>query len=63
MCTECDDFNHTVLMLGDLALYANEPGADPVFVEVVGTALAASLPSDIPWSGPADGPDYPAQGW
>ncbi|MFE9553661.1 hypothetical protein ACFYOD_09305 [Streptomyces sp. NPDC006703] len=63
VCEGCKDLNRTVLMLGDLALYAHEPGADPVFVEVVGAALAASLPEDTSPPGPGDGTDYPGQGW
>lgn len=62
MCEGCKDLNRTVLMLGDVALYAHTPGADPVFIEVVGGSLAASLP-DVPPPGFEDGPDYPAQGW
>ncbi|MEV5280751.1 hypothetical protein [Streptomyces sp. NPDC052811] len=58
-----EDFNRTVLMLSDLALYSHTPGADMVFVEVVGESLAASLPPGVLPHGPADGPDYPGQGW
>ncbi|WP_306320521.1 MULTISPECIES: hypothetical protein [unclassified Streptomyces] len=46
MCDHCDDFNRTVLMIGDLVLYAEYPGADRDFADVVGGGLALSLPVD-----------------
>ncbi|MFF3844539.1 hypothetical protein [Streptomyces sp. NPDC002328] len=44
MCPDCEDFARTVLLLGQLALYADTTGADLDFVDVVSPALAASLP-------------------
>ncbi|MEU5581395.1 hypothetical protein ABZ791_13570 [Streptomyces huasconensis] len=44
MCPNCEDFARTVLLLGQLALYADMGGADLDFVEVVSTSLAVSLP-------------------
>ncbi|MEV3990380.1 hypothetical protein AB0J57_15875 [Streptomyces sp. NPDC049837] len=63
-----EDYERTVQMLGDLALYAHLIGADLDFVDAIGPALAASLPCGylppLP-SGydPNDGPDYPGCGW
>ncbi|MFF1638408.1 hypothetical protein ACFVXA_12375 [Streptomyces sp. NPDC058246] len=67
MCEHCEDFHRTVLMLGDLALYADTPGADPVFIDFLGPALAISLPDPPPGLfppgyDPDQGPDYPG-GW
>lgn len=63
-----EDFDRTVGMLGDLALYAHFPGADREFVDVIGPCLAASLPEPPPGflppgPGPSTGPQYPGQGW
>ncbi|MCX5263581.1 MULTISPECIES: hypothetical protein [Streptomyces] len=44
MCPDCEDFARTVLLLGQLALYADTSGADLDFVDVVSPSLAASLP-------------------
>ncbi|MER7171738.1 hypothetical protein [Streptomyces mesophilus] len=38
--------NRTVLMLGFLVAYAEQPGHDEEFADVVGGALAMSLPLD-----------------
>ncbi|MCX4672856.1 hypothetical protein OG453_40515 [Streptomyces sp. NBC_01381] len=46
MCANCDDLNRTVLLLGFLCIYAEQPGADQDFADVVGGALASSLPID-----------------
>ncbi|MEV0090213.1 hypothetical protein [Streptomyces sp. NPDC050738] len=46
MCPNCEDLNRTVLMLSDLALYAAHVEADQHFADVVGHALAESLPLD-----------------
>lgn len=64
MCPDCDDFARTVLLLGQLALYADMTGADLDFVDVVSPSLAASLPEPPPGTfspgyDPEDGPDYP----
>ncbi|MER5358815.1 hypothetical protein [Streptomyces sp. NPDC002785] len=64
MCPDCEDFARTVLMLGQLALYADVLGADQGFIEAVGPSLAASLPEPPPGAfppgyDPTDGPDYP----
>lgn len=48
MCEHIEDFQRTVLMLGALALYADQTGADIAFVEAVGPSLAASLPEPPP---------------
>ncbi|MGW0599619.1 hypothetical protein ACWD11_21020 [Streptomyces sp. NPDC002776] len=45
MCPDCEDFARTVLLLGQLALYADSADADMGFVEAVSPALAASLPT------------------
>ncbi|MFF4032196.1 hypothetical protein ACFYZ2_21050 [Streptomyces sviceus] len=64
MCARCDDFARTVQMLGFLVLYAEQPGSDLVFADMVGGALAASLPDVFPPGyDPADGPEYPGEGW
>jgi hypothetical protein len=66
MCEHCEDFHRTVLMLGALALYAESPAADWDFADVVGGALATSLPEPPPGltpPGPGEGPEYPGQGW
>ncbi|QYA95339.1 hypothetical protein KZO11_17600 [Streptomyces anulatus] len=44
MCPDCEDFARTVLLLGQLALYADVAGADLDFVDVVSPSLAVSLP-------------------
>jgi hypothetical protein len=44
MCPDCEDFARTVLLLGQLALYADTIGADLDFVDVVSPSLAVSLP-------------------
>ncbi|WP_460107610.1 hypothetical protein [Streptomyces sp. YKOK-J1] len=44
MCPDCEDFARTVLLLGQLALYADTAGADLDFVDAVSPSLAASLP-------------------
>ncbi|MFI9151844.1 hypothetical protein [Streptomyces sp. NPDC053367] len=44
MCPDCEDFARTVLLLGQLALYADTNGADLDFVEAVSPSLAVSLP-------------------
>ncbi|MFR0356919.1 hypothetical protein [Streptomyces sediminimaris] len=62
MCPDCEDFACTVVMLGQLALYAYTFGADQKFADVVGGALAASLP-ELPGSNPIEGPEYPGEGW
>lgn len=64
MCPDCEDFARTVLLLGQLALYGDEPGADHGFIETVAQSLAASLPEPPagtfqPDYDPADGPDNP----
>ncbi|MDH6516187.1 hypothetical protein M2163_006831 [Streptomyces sp. SAI-135] len=64
MCPNCEDFARTVLLLGQLALYADVLDADPGFIEAVGPSLAASLPEPPlgtfpPGYDPTDGPDYP----
>ena len=43
MCQFCDQ-RRTVLLLMDLSAYADAPGADPEFADVVGFALSASPP-------------------
>ncbi|MET8162871.1 hypothetical protein ABZT34_01195 [Streptomyces sp. NPDC005329] len=48
MCPNCEDFARTVLLLGQLALYADTSGADLDFVEAVSTSLAVSLPEPPP---------------
>jgi hypothetical protein len=63
-----EDFERTVNLLGDLALYAHLLGADQEFIAVTGPALAASLPPGIlppPPDGydPNQGPEYPGDGW
>ncbi|MCX3058879.1 hypothetical protein [Streptomyces beihaiensis] len=68
MCPHCDDYARTVVMLGDLALYADMTSADQHFVDVIGPSLAASLPEPPPGVFPAgydpnEGPEYPGQGW
>ncbi|MFE0356289.1 hypothetical protein ACFW2I_22645 [Streptomyces nigra] len=64
MCPNCEDFARTVLLLGQLALYADVSGADQDFIEALGLSLAASLPEPPPGVfppdyDPNDGPDYP----
>ncbi|WP_199835847.1 MULTISPECIES: hypothetical protein [unclassified Streptomyces] len=44
MCPDCEDFARTVLLLGQLALYADMNGADLDFVDAVSPSLTASLP-------------------
>ncbi|MET9408132.1 hypothetical protein ABZX90_20570 [Streptomyces sp. NPDC002935] len=67
MCEHIEDFHRTVLMLGALAVYAEQTGADTAFIEAVGPSLAASLPEPPPGMfppgyDPTAGPDYPG-GW
>ncbi|MFE5815859.1 hypothetical protein ACFQ6S_21010 [Streptomyces sp. NPDC056479] len=64
MCPNCEDFARTVLLLGQLALYADMAGADLDFVEAVSPSLAVSLPEPPPGMFPGgydsdDGPAYP----
>ncbi|MFE3141595.1 hypothetical protein [Streptomyces scopuliridis] len=54
MCPECEDFARTVLLLGQLALYADMAGADLDFVDVVSPSLAVSLPEPPPGTFPDD---------
>ncbi|MFF3876597.1 hypothetical protein, partial [Streptomyces sp. NPDC001978] len=67
MCPDCEDFARTVVMLGQLALYADTIGADHDFIDTVGPCLAASLPEQPdttpPGYDPNEGPEYPGQGW
>ncbi|MEU8988378.1 hypothetical protein AB0C98_18320 [Streptomyces sp. NPDC048558] len=56
MCPNCEDFARTVLLLGQLALYADMAGADLDFVEAVSPSLAVSLPEPPPGMFP-DGRD------
>ncbi|MEU6217000.1 hypothetical protein ABZ845_05675 [Streptomyces sp. NPDC047022] len=63
MCPDCEDFARTVVMLGQLALYAETTGADLDFVESVSPSLAMSLPDIPPGHVPNEGPEYPGQGW
>ncbi|RFU82769.1 hypothetical protein DY218_31440 [Streptomyces triticagri] len=60
MCEDCADFNRTVALLADLALYSDTACADGLFIDVVGPCLAASLPEPPPADGV--GLDYPG-GW
>lgn len=48
MCPNCEDFARTVLLLGQLALYADMTDADLDFVEAVSPSLAVSLPEPPP---------------
>ncbi|MEU2924521.1 hypothetical protein ABZ636_05565 [Streptomyces sp. NPDC007251] len=59
MCPNCEDFARTVLLLGQLALYADMVGADLDFVEAVSSSLAVSLPEPPPGYDPDGGPAYP----
>ncbi|MEU0002815.1 hypothetical protein ABZ079_00535 [Streptomyces sp. NPDC006314] len=64
MCPNCEDFARTVLLLGQLALYADMAGADLDFVEAVSASLAVSLPEPPPGTFPSGydpdgGPAYP----
>ncbi|MER5517979.1 hypothetical protein [Streptomyces sp. NPDC002763] len=64
MCPDCEDFARTVLLLGQLALYADMAGADLDFVDAVSPSLAVSLPESPPGMFPDDydpdgGPAYP----
>ncbi|MFF3873490.1 hypothetical protein [Streptomyces sp. NPDC001978] len=66
MCPDCEDFARTVVLLGQLTLYAGTPDADVAFVDAVGVSLAASLPKPPPGIFPPgyhpdDGPDYPGE--
>ena len=61
MCPDCEDFARTVVMLGQLALYADTFGADESFIEAVGPSLAASLPEPPSGHDPSDGSDYPGE--
>ncbi|MGA5898096.1 hypothetical protein [Streptomyces venetus] len=56
MCPNCEDFARTVLLLGQLALYADMAGANLDFVEAVSQSLAVSLPEPPPGMFP-DGHD------
>ncbi|MER6439218.1 hypothetical protein ABT275_23060 [Streptomyces sp. NPDC001185] len=66
MCPNCEDFARTVLLLGQLALYADVGGADLDFVESVSSSLAVSLPEPPPGMfppgyDPDGGPTYPGE--
>ncbi|WP_328438537.1 hypothetical protein OHA71_17875 [Streptomyces sp. NBC_00444] len=68
MCPHCEDFARTVVMLGQLALYADQMGADQTFVDAIGPSLAVSLPEPPPGMfppgyDPNGGPEYPGEGW
>ncbi|MFD4031380.1 hypothetical protein ACFWVP_12880 [Streptomyces sp. NPDC058637] len=54
MCPDCEDFARTVLLLGQLALYADMDDADLDFVDVVSPSLALSLPEPPPGTFPDD---------
>lgn len=60
MCPDCEDFARTVLLLGQLALYADIAGADLDFVEAVSLSLAVSLPEPPPGYDPDGGPASPS---
>lgn len=62
MCPDCEDFARTVLLLGQLALYADMAGADLDFADAVSSPLAASLPEPPSGMFPDDhdDPDGPA---
>ncbi|WP_316739989.1 hypothetical protein [Streptomyces sp. MK7] len=67
MCPQYEDFHRTILLLGDLSLYADRPGADLDFVHAISPSLAASLPEPPPGIFPPgydlnDGPDYSGEG-
>ncbi|MFF3888971.1 hypothetical protein [Streptomyces sp. NPDC001914] len=64
MCERFEDYQRTVMLLGSLALYGERSDADGDFVDVVGPALAVSLPEPPPGMfppgyDPTAGPDYP----
>ncbi|MEU5537457.1 hypothetical protein [Streptomyces sp. NPDC020362] len=64
MCPNCEDLARTVLLLGQLALYADTADADLDFVEAVSVSLAVSLPEPPPGTFPSGydpdgGPTYP----
>lgn len=61
MCPDCEDFARTVLLLGQLDLYADMAGADLDFVDVVSPSLAVSLPEPPPGTFPDD--SDPAEGF
>ncbi|SNX62303.1 hypothetical protein SAMN06272735_4074 [Streptomyces sp. TLI_55] len=66
MCSACEDFTRTVVMLGRLALHAHNLDADDDFIAAVGPSLAASLPEPPPGLlppdyDPTDGPEYPGE--
>ncbi|MER5549461.1 hypothetical protein ABT072_45455 [Streptomyces sp. NPDC002589] len=68
MCPYCEDFARTVVMLGQLARYADMPGADQDFIDAIGPSLEASVPEHPPVIlppdyDPTDGPEYPGEGW
>ncbi|MDT0466407.1 hypothetical protein [Streptomyces gibsoniae] len=68
MCPACEDFARTVVMLGQLALYAGTIGADLDFVDAIGPSLAVSLPEPPPGVfppgyNPTEGPEYPGGEW
>ncbi|MFF9397708.1 hypothetical protein [Streptomyces sp. NPDC014744] len=56
MCPKYEDIARTVLLIGQLALYADMDGADLAFVEAVSPSLAVSLPEPPPGMFPS-GPD------
>ncbi|MFI9627539.1 hypothetical protein [Streptomyces sp. NPDC052042] len=66
MCPNCEDIARTVLLLGQLALYAEMDGADLDFVEAVSPSLAVSLPEPPPGMFPSGddtdgGPIHPGE--
>jgi hypothetical protein len=61
MCAPEEDHDRTLALLGDLSVYATSPGADLGFIDVIGGALAASLPTLPPGYDPNAGPQYPGQ--
>ncbi|MGI5139200.1 MULTISPECIES: hypothetical protein [unclassified Streptomyces] len=56
-----EDYDRTLALLGDLSAYATVPGADQGFIDVIGRALAVSLPARPPGYDPNAGPQYPGQ--
>lgn len=67
MCPDCEDFARTVLLLGQLALYADMAGADLDFADAVSSSLAVSLPEPPQGTFPDDhddpngGPAHPGE--
>lgn len=67
MCPDCEDFARTVLLLGQVALYADMAGADLDFADAVSSSLAVSLPeppSDTfpdDYDDPNGGPAHPGE--